>query len=170
MSTLIMLIISILFEVFDLLIWKRYKKTPQAIICAIIGINVVFNAVILILRLQLEPFPLGLEVALILAFQLIFILYSAPELRVISISVLIVIALAFLVVHNSSVVKEFDGKECVGLYQKATGFGETKVTYYEKKAYPFISAKPFCTENYGVILGEPDFDRNEPFSVEYFEN
>lgn len=169
MSTVLILIICVIFEIFDLLILRHYKKAPIAILCALMGCAIIFNAVMLILKLQLEPFVLGLEVAVILASEFIIIVAYAPEIRIAAAAVLIFIALALLVVHNTSIVKDFNQKEYIGLYSKNTGFGETKITYYERKAYPFISSEAYCTENYGIIMGEPDFDKIAPYSIDFYQ-
>ncbi|MBE6563179.1 MAG: hypothetical protein E7660_05525 [Ruminococcaceae bacterium] len=167
MSTLIIIIIASIIEVFNLLLLKLYKKKSLAVISIVFGALILLNGIMLFQKVQLVPFALGCEIGLALIAEFICVAECSKELRAISAAVLTVFAIVFLFVGQTSYTKEFDGKEYMGLYSRSTGFGETKVTYYEKLSPPFISSKGYCVENYGIILGDADLGSLEPVSIEY---
>lgn len=102
-----------------------------------------------------------------------FSLYISKNFGVILTITLIVSSLVFFVYGSfvGVVVKNFDGKNYVGIYENITGLGETVVTYYDVKLSILMSTEYSFSENYGILLcGSDEIFDNQPYKIEYNPN
>mgnify|MGYP007007800383 CR=1 FL=1 len=100
-------------------------------------------------------------------------MYISKNFGVILTITLIVSSLVFFVYGSfvGVVVKNFDGKNYVGIYENITGLGETVVTYYDVKLSILMSTEYSFSENYGILLcGSDEIFDNQPYKIEYNPN
>lgn len=169
--TNIILFGTIIFGVlFDLIVYKIYKRMPLIAGSIILAIPLIATVVMMFCHVQFEPFVFGCIMcgSVLCEYFCVVASFHKKAISVTCTIILTAFAIAFVMLHQSCIYKDFEGKEYAGVYSEQTGFGETKVTYYEKHGFLFISTDYYCIENYGVYLGkDPNFDSLEPTSIEY---